>query len=358
LLLTDRFAATGVAYIRHSGEVLFSPGSLFSVWSLASALIVAMTVLALRRRPGRRRPRLRVWLRALFPRRMIASASTKADVGLFLLNQLAGGVLLGWTLLAATQVGAVTRTVLIAALGAPTPTALPGAAVSVIATGALFLAYEIAYLPDHYTNHKHPCLGALHKAQHTAEVLTPLTAYRVHPVDSLKFGNISALVIGAALGALAWAFGGPVHGYAVNGTNIVLLAFVYSMIHLQHSQVWIAATGVWGRVLLSPAHHQIHHSDNPRHFDRNFGSTLAVWDWLAGTLHMPGAKREPIRFGAGGAVRRPHSVTGTLVTPFVEAAASMGVKSDGPVRTPPLSPVRRPPRPASREAEARTVPAP
>lgn len=341
LLLTDKLTATGLAYIRHSGEILFSPGSLFSVWSLASALVVAVAVLALRRRPGRPRPRLRVWLRALFPRRMIASASTKADIGLFLLNQLAAGALLGWALLAATQVGDATRTVLVAALGAPTPTPLPGAAVSVIATAALYLAYEIAYWLDHYTSHKIPFFWAFHKAHHTAEVLTPLTAYRVHPVDSLKFGNISAVVIGATLGALAWAFGGPVHGYAINGTNIVLLVFVYSMIHLQHSQFWIAATGVWGRILLSPAHHQIHHSDNPRHFDRNFGSTLAVWDWLAGTLHRPGARREPIRFGAGEAADRPHSVTGTLVTPFVEAVASLGVKPDGPVRTAPLSPVRR-----------------
>lgn len=341
MLLTDRVAATGAAFIRHSGEILFSAGSLFSVWSLASALAVAVTVLALQRRRGKPWPRLRVWLRALFPRRMIASASTKADIGLFLLNQLAAGALIGWALLAATQVGAVTRTALITALGAPTPTPLPGAAVSVIATGALFLAYEVAYWLDHYTSHKIPFFWAFHKAHHTAEVLTPLTAYRVHPVDSLKFGNISALVIGATLGALAWAFGGPVHGYAVNGTNIVLLAFIYSIVHLQHSQFWIATTGVWGRILLSPAHHQIHHSDNPQHFDRNFGSTLAVWDWLAGTLHTPGAKREPICFGAGGAVHRPHSVTGTLITPFVDAAASLGVKPDGPARTPPLAPVRR-----------------
>lgn len=341
MLLTDRFAATAAAFIRHNGEILFAPGSLFSVWSLASALVLAVAVVALRRRPGRPRPRLRVWLRALFPRRMLASASLKADVGLFLFNHLAAGVLIGWALLAATQVGAVTRSALIAAFGAPTPTPLPGPAVSVIATGALFLAYEVAYWLDHYTSHKIPFFWAFHKAHHTAEVLTPLTAYRVHPVDSLKFGNISGLVIGATLGALAWAFGGPVQGYAVNGTNVVLLVFVYSMIHLQHSQFWIAATGVWGRILLSPAHHQIHHSDNPEHFDRNFGSTLAIWDWLAGTLYRPGARREPIRFGVGVAVHRPHSVTGTLITPFVEAAASLGVKPDDAAPASQLSPVRR-----------------
>ena len=66
----------------------------------------------------------------------------KADLGLFLLNQSAAGVLFGWALLAATQVGALTRTTLAATLGAPAATRLPGPAVGVIATAALFLAYE------------------------------------------------------------------------------------------------------------------------------------------------------------------------------------------------------------------------
>lgn len=327
--MTDRLAATGLVWLRQFGEFLFSPGSLFSVWSLASALVVAMAVLLLQRRGGRRLPRLRVWRRALFPRRIFGSASVKADLGLFLLNQSAAGVLLGWALLAATQVGAVTSTALAATLGAPAPTRLPEPVVGVVATAALFLAYEVAYWLDHYTSHKIPFFWAFHKAHHTAEVLTPLTAYRMHPIDSLKFGNISALVIGATLGGLAWAFGGPAHGYAINGANVVLVVFIYLLIHLQHSHFWIAATGVWGRILLSPAHHQIHHSDSPRHFDRNFGSTLAVWDWMAGTLYTPGAKREPLRFGVGADVHRPHSVTGTLITPFVEAAATLPVKPRG-----------------------------
>lgn len=341
LLLTDRLAATGMAFLLHGGDLLFSPGSLFSVWSLASALLVAVTVLALRRAPGKRRIRLRAWIRALFPRRLFASPSTRADLGLFLLNTLAAGVLFSWALLAATQVGSATRTGLTELLWAPAPTRLPGPLVGVVATIALFLAYEVAYWLDHYTSHKIPFFWAFHKAHHTAEVLTPLTAYRMHPVDSLKFGNISAIVIGAMLGLLSWGFGGPVHAYAINGTNVVLLVFIFGLIHLQHSHFWIATTGVWSRVLLSPAHHQIHHSDNARHFDRNFGSTLAVWDWLAGTLHAPAAKRERLSFGVGADVHRPHSVTGTLITPFVEAAATLRTGPDR--RTPAAQPSRAAP---------------
>jgi sterol desaturase/sphingolipid hydroxylase (fatty acid hydroxylase superfamily) len=330
LALSDRLSTTGSEHLRQLGEVLFAPGSMFSVWSLASALLIAMAIIVLRRRPGRRSPRLKVWLRALFPKRIVRSPSMKADLGFFLLNTMAVGALIGWAMLTGAQIGGLVKDGLSGWLGAPAASPLPGAAVTVIATVVLFLAYEIAYWLDHYTSHKIPFFWAFHKAHHTAEVLTPLTNFRVHPVDTLKFANISALIVGAAAGLLAWGFGGPVHAYAINGTNLVLLAFIYSVAHLQHSQIWIATTGVWGRVFLSPAHHQVHHSDNPKHFDRNFGSTLAVWDWMAGTLHAPTARRERITFGAGSSVHRPHSVTGTLITPFVEAAGSLKPKAQAP----------------------------
>jgi sterol desaturase/sphingolipid hydroxylase (fatty acid hydroxylase superfamily) len=31
----------------------------------------------------------------------------------------------------------------------------------------------------------------------------------------------------------------------------------------------------------------VHHSANPKHFNKNFGSCLALWDWMFGTLYMP-----------------------------------------------------------------------
>jgi sterol desaturase/sphingolipid hydroxylase (fatty acid hydroxylase superfamily) len=302
--------------------LLFNPGSQISLPSLLSALAIAVLAASLRRK-GKRIPRIRVWLRAIFPRRIVRADSTKADFGFLLLNIFAIGGLIGWAMLAAGQVGEAVKHGLTATFGAPAATSLPGPVVATVATLALFLAYEVAYWLDHYTSHKIPFFWAFHKAHHTAEVLTPLTSFRVHPIDTLKFGNISAVIIGAMSGLLAWGFGGQATGYTINGTNLVLIAFIFTLAHLQHSHVWIASTGMWSRILLSPAHHQIHHSDNPIHFDRNFGSALAVWDWMFGTLHAPKAQRENIVFGVGCPVDRPHSVTGTLITPFIEAVGSL-----------------------------------
>ena len=82
-------------------------------------------------------------------------------------------------------------------------------------------------------------------------------------------------------------------------------------------------------MIMSPAHHQIHHSTNPVHFDKNFGAHLAVMDWLAGTLHVPSKEPEKLTFGVEPDGTDPHSVTGTLIAPLVRAAGRLGGDATG-----------------------------
>ena len=71
---------------------------------------------------------------------------------------------------------------------------------------------------------------------------------------------------------------------------------------------------------MSPAHHQIHHSRNPAHFNKNLGSCLALWDWMFGTLYIPAAKREPLEFGVEPDRPHAHTIRGELIAPFLRAA--------------------------------------
>lgn len=96
-----------------------------------------------------------------------------------------------------------------------------------------------------------------------------------------------------------------------------LWLFVHAYLHLQHTPVWIAFTGLAGRVLMSPAHHQIHHSTNPAHFNTNLGSCLSLFDWAFGTLHAPRREPEALRFGVEGEGEAPHGVKGLFVDPFL-----------------------------------------
>jgi sterol desaturase/sphingolipid hydroxylase (fatty acid hydroxylase superfamily) len=100
--------------------------------------------------------------------------------------------------------------------------------------------------------------------------------------------------------------------------NALLVLHFATFLHLRHSAVWIAATGWLGRVVHSPAHHQIHHSLDPRHFDCNLGYALSIWDWVFGTLCVPAA-RGRVQFGV--ANESPYrGLTDTLIRPLVASA--------------------------------------
>jgi sterol desaturase/sphingolipid hydroxylase (fatty acid hydroxylase superfamily) len=51
-------------------------------------------------------------------------------------------------------------------------------------------------------------------------------------------------------------------------------------------------------LIVTPRYHHIHHSDDPAHFDTNFGSLFSFWDRLFGTYYDPEhADAARLRFG-------------------------------------------------------------
>jgi sterol desaturase/sphingolipid hydroxylase (fatty acid hydroxylase superfamily) len=299
-----------------SSGLFLSIGSSFSIASLLSALCIAITYLLVSRRPGKKNVKYRVMRRALFPN-WLRRASFRADVWFLLFNLFASAMLFGWTVISSQFISDSVAGALADIYGVLPKPGLNDFTSRLFVTVSLFVAYELAYWVDHYLSHRVPLLWEFHKVHHTAEVLSPLTNFRVHPVDSVVFYNILSIFLGTTGGALSYLqLGRP---FAIGGANAILVAFIFVIIHLQHTHVWIAATGALGRVILSPAHHQIHHSDNPIHFDKNFGSCLSVWDWLFGTLCVPKRKRERLNFGVETRARTHHTAMGCLVIPFVHA---------------------------------------
>ena len=329
--------------------MLLAPSSSFSILSLLCALGVAMLVLALRRRARGRPVRLGVIWRGLFPKGRWASPSARADIGFFLFNTLIYGLLFAWLAISAKAVAGVVAGGVGVAIGPPPLSGLDPTLARIIATLGLFLAYELAFWTDHFLSHRIAFFWAFHKPHHTAATLSPLTNFRLHPVEMIKFTNILALFLGVASGLLSALFGARISGFSIGDRNAVLLVFTLLVLHLQHSHLWIAATGAWGRILLSPAHHQIHHSMDLAHFNKNFGSYLSIWDWMFGTLCLPTRERPRLTFGVSPAGPAQHSLTGCLITPFVEAFAPLTRRI---ARLAPRQHGARSPRPL--EAAART----
>lgn len=308
-------------YVQARG-LLIGFGAHLSLSSLAVALVVSAGFFAWQRHRRGRRIRAKTILRALFPRRILRSPSLQADIGYLFFNVFVFGLAFGWAILSYQFITNALIGGLVALFGAATPSTLPVYVSRGAITVILFLAYELGYWFNHWLSHKVPLLWEFHKVHHSAEVLTPLTNFRVHPVYAWIFANIIAISAAVANGVGKYWFGDTAYQYALNDTNIILVLFIHAYVHLQHTHMWIAFRGVLGRVFISPAHHQVHHSDNPKHYNKNYGSCLALWDWMFGTLYIPEKKREALNFGFAGHPDA-HTIKGELVGPFVEAAGHL-----------------------------------
>lgn len=309
-----------VAYIVIGLKTMFwSVNGQLSIAKLALTLGFGVVAFALLHQRKSRHIKPRAIVRALFPDRFFG-ASSRADVLMLLLNLYLVTLILGWALLSQHTIAAFTNSTLHTWLGALAPTAWSPWATGALLTVALFLAYEFAYWFDHFLSHRVPFLWQFHKVHHAAEVLTPLTNFRVHPVDTLVFYNMVALTTGLTDGLVSYLFGSTIKPFTLWNANALIVIGAFLVQQLQHTNFWIPFTGIWGKIFISPAHHQIHHSLNPVHYDKNMGGNLSVFDWLFGTLHIPSKQREKLTFGVDDRSPHAHSVEGLLITPVVDAS--------------------------------------
>ena len=167
----------------------------------------------------------------------------------------------------------------------------------------VILAEDFAGYVYHYATHRIPFLWALHKVHHSAEVLTPITASRVHPLENVLVLPVRTAFTSLVLAPVIYLFTGPPATFEIFGIFGMLVISGALGDLLLHSHVWLS----WGRILnhvfLCPAMHQIHHSRAPEHWDRNFGSVFSVWDWIFGTIYIPDGV-EKITYGIQGETRR------------------------------------------------------
>ena len=190
-------------------------------------------------------------------------------------------------------------------------------AVTIVYTVVLFVSSDFSRYLVHRLCHQVPLLWQFHQVHHSAEVMTPLTLYRSHPVENLIFVLRGIVVMGSVTGVFYYLFGTQAVQVQILGVNALGLLFNMLGANLRHSHVWISYGSVVERVLLSPAQHQLHHSKAPRHYGANYGSCLAIWDWLGGSLHLAKGQKG-LRFGVADTELNhdPHALGSTLLGPF------------------------------------------
>jgi sterol desaturase/sphingolipid hydroxylase (fatty acid hydroxylase superfamily) len=133
-----------------------------------------------------------------------------------------------------------------------------------------FLATDLTFYAWHRLMHSNRPLWLFHAVHHAQRQANPMLQNRAHPVEEV-FYVTARLVPACVLGG----------GYAVSFW-FTALDTLWS--HFLHSDVRVNL-GPLKYVLVSPQYHRVHHSAEPRHFDKNFAGRLILWDYLFGTLH-------------------------------------------------------------------------
>ncbi len=185
---------------------------------------------------------------------------------------------------------------------------------SVLFTITMLLAYDISYYLYHNMQHRIPVLWELHKVHHSAEVMVGTTKDRIHPIDDVMNRVWDGLITGPVYGFWLFFAFDPVE-ITILGINVYVLRNIIMMDFVRHTHLKISFGSLVNRVILCPHYHQLHHSDNPKHFDKNFGLMLSVWDRLFGTLHIP-EPNESFSFGLGSESKEYQSSFGLYVLPL------------------------------------------
>ena len=241
---------------------------------------------------------LRSLFQKIFSKAIWLGHSAKLDYQLLVTNALVRVWLNAAVLMPAAGVAALVSVVLDTTLGMGSSWELSRVQVGGLYTLSLFVCGDLSRYVLHRLFHRIPMLWELHKVHHSATTMTPFTVYRMHPLESFLFGLRGVVVTGAVTGVFYYIFRGELYAADLLGVNVLGFAFNTLGANLRHSHIWLSYGARVEHLLLSPAQHQVHHSVDPRHHDRNFGSCFAFWDWVFGTLYVTRAV-EKITFGVG-----------------------------------------------------------
>lgn len=146
------------------------------------------------------------------------------------------------------------------------------------------VAWDFCYYWSHRCGHEISILWAAHAVHHQSEDYNLSTALR-QTSTSFLFNWIFFLPL--------FLIGFPVEVLAtVNAIDLIYQFWV----HTQH----VRRMGWLDRIVVTPSNHRVHHAQNARYIDRNYGGILILWDRMFGSFQEE-LDEDPVVFG----VRKP-----------------------------------------------------
>jgi len=130
----------------------------------------------------------------------------------------------------------------------------------------------------HRLSHRIPLLWAMHSFHHSAQCLTIATGARHYWAEKIFLAPL--LLLAFVL------FQVPGHIISV---AVLLMNIPVGLQHLNYKIAWHRA-GIW---INTPHWHRIHHSVEPKHYDKNFSSAFPIMDVIFGTAYRPAPDEYP-----------------------------------------------------------------
>ena len=137
---------------------------------------------------------------------------------------------------------------------------------------------DVLFFLKHWMTHRVEPLWHFHSIHHAQREMNVFTDRRQHTVElmlSQIFVILPAVILGLkpysvmTVSAALW-----VHTFIIHG-------------NIRSNFGWL------GTIFISPQYHRIHHSIEPRHRDRNFGTITPLWARLFGTYYPAGKDEYP-----------------------------------------------------------------
>ncbi|WP_116366851.1 sterol desaturase family protein [Parahaliea mediterranea] len=134
--------------------------------------------------------------------------------------------------------------------------------------GLAFVLYDFCYYWLHRLGHERTILWAAHVAHHQSEDYNLSTALRQTSTGFL----------------LGWLFYIPMYLLGIPAEVVVTvgsLNLIYQFwVHTEH----VPKLGWYEWLFVTPSNHRVHHAQNDRYMDRNYGGVFILWDRLFGTF--------------------------------------------------------------------------
>lgn len=276
VLLHQPWTVTIIHSLQQPIDAFADPGKRIFIPFLMSSLLFAVWVIYRQSQISNVFPQAQY--KAYFTHR-----SHLTDITLWLFNGFVKLAILAPLFISQLGASILVHKALYVGLGDSPNLSIPFALLLTLFTLAYFIFDDFSRFALHVSLHRVRCLWHLHKVHHSAEVLSPLTVFRLHPLEMVLYTLRQLIVIGVVAGIFSWLFAGKITGWMILGVDAAGFLFNLMAANLRHSHIWLSF-GRGERWFISPAQHQIHHSALAEHKDKNFGSCLAIWDKLFHSL--------------------------------------------------------------------------